>query len=86
MRVVRALAVLWITLLMVNGCSEDGRKAAGGNGESPTADAQSAYYYLCAVEAPGARATCPRRRVAPFLACAGVVMMAVLVRSVSSGA
>ena len=39
MRVVPALAVLWITLLMVNGCSEESRKEAAADGESPTADA-----------------------------------------------
>ena len=41
MRVVPALAVLWITLLMVNGCSEESRKEAAADGESPTADASA---------------------------------------------
>ncbi len=39
MRIVRALTVLWMTLLMVNGCGEDSRKETGADGEFPTAGA-----------------------------------------------
>ncbi len=42
MRIVRALAMPWLALLVVNGCAEDHRKETGAEGETPTADASSA--------------------------------------------
>ena len=39
MRIVSILAMLWITLLMANGCSEDSAMEADAEGESPTTDA-----------------------------------------------
>ena len=42
MRIVRTLVMLWMTLLMVNGCSEDSAMETGAQGESPTMDAPAA--------------------------------------------
>ncbi|MXY05051.1 MAG: hypothetical protein F4Y55_04245, partial [Gammaproteobacteria bacterium] len=42
MRFVRTLAMLWITLLMVNGCGEDSAMETGAQGESPTTNAPTA--------------------------------------------
>ena len=42
MRIVRTLVMLWMTLLMVNGCSEDSAMETGAAGESPTMDAPAA--------------------------------------------
>ena len=39
MGIVRTLAMLWVALLMVNGCSEDSAMETGAQGESPTTDA-----------------------------------------------
>ena len=39
MGIVRTLAMLWIALLMVSGCSEDSAMETGAQGESPTTDA-----------------------------------------------
>ncbi|MCY4343570.1 MAG: DUF3604 domain-containing protein [Gammaproteobacteria bacterium] len=39
MRIVGALATLWLALLVVNGCGEDSRRETGAEGEAPTADA-----------------------------------------------
>ena len=39
MRTVRALAMVWITLLLAGGCAEDTEMEAGSAGETPTPDA-----------------------------------------------